>query len=477
MVAMNGRDDVRYHPKPLCEPPAVEAVALVEAGRQDRLVLYLGAGVSIPSPACGPRGNQVADRLRPVVAEMLGVGVSELIEPDLESLAARLERDAADRLAQLKYRAAGVWDFREMQPNYAHEVVALLLREGLVRVVSANWDCAVENGGLGMAIKIEGVSRGTDMLNLPVGALPCYKVHGCARRPPTLVLTRAEVDDPERWARAEVEGAITSGTVVFVGLGTVGSYVSESVQELLDLWTDVATTVRVVDPDGPSEAWTAVLQDRAEEVGVAMGADEFLDDLLRGAVTEALSRVAQASHELHSHEQAPWSAAIVDGHEALRNALLQSRGDAVLRWWRDGVVASEHGRQFIFSPAGQVALMCVSQLAWVDGGELAASGSEGQLAVRSGSRYFEIACRPQAHWTEVARAAQVRIERRRSGGCYAAGAPVTVVIHGATGGFPDPAAPVDIAAETAEGSGVAAGDADAVLFVRAEDAMNGVLAA
>ena len=150
--------------------------------------------------------------------------------------ATRVERDSPDRLGELRTRAAEAWAFRDMEPNYGHEMLALLLREGLSQAVSANWDCGVENGGRRVEVAIEGVSRDLDLLHLPSGALPLYKVHGCARRPETLVLTADEVDQPRLWARAKVQNALTAGTVVFLGLGTVGAYVSEPVRGLFDLW-------------------------------------------------------------------------------------------------------------------------------------------------------------------------------------------------------------------------------------------------
>jgi hypothetical protein len=472
---LNGTPGVRHTPKPLREATIAEAGALVRDGCRDRLVLYLGAGVSVPWPACGPGGNQIADRLRPIAAELLGVAESEVTELTLETLGARVARDAPERLAELKDRAAGVWPLREMEPTYGHEIVALLIREGLVRVVSANWDCGVENGGRQVEVSIEGVSRDIDVLNLADGALPLYKIHGCARRPETLVLTREEVDEPRRWARAKVESALTGGTVVFVGLGTVGGYVGEPVQELTDLWT-AGATVRLVDPYGLSEEWREVLGDHAEDVTVRLGADEFLDDLARAAVSEAISQAGEQARNLHEHEQKPWSEATVTGHGTLRAALAHSPADAILRWWRGGVTPARDGQRFIMDRAGQVILMCVAQLAAFDGGVISAAGSEGALTIRTDRRYFESACRPLEHLTNVERSVRARIERRRRNGCYAPGTPITVAIEGATGEFPHPSAPADIAAGDIQDSDIGAGGQDALRVVRAEDALNGKLA-
>jgi hypothetical protein len=52
---------VRHAPKPLADPPTPTAADLVEAGRTGRLVLFLGAGLSIPSPSPGVAHSQPGD--------------------------------------------------------------------------------------------------------------------------------------------------------------------------------------------------------------------------------------------------------------------------------------------------------------------------------------------------------------------------------------------------------------------------------
>ncbi|HEU5106679.1 MAG TPA: SIR2 family protein [Solirubrobacterales bacterium] len=467
----------RHLPKPLSELPPASAPLLIEDGRNKRLVIYLGAGVSIPMPADGPRGNDVADRLRPLVAKMLGVEVDDLADLSLEALSERVGDDDANRLDELKQRAADAANFRNMEPNYGHEVLALLMREGIIQVVSANWDCAVEVAGGKAGIPIEGVSRGADLDPPPVETLLLFKVHGCARRPETLVLTRAEVDEPELWARSRVQQALTGGTVVFLGLGTLGAYVSEPISEMVPRWIEGAASVHVVDPFGLSEQWEDALGDHDEDVGIVVGSDEFLDDLIRAAVNHALSDVDRTAQELNDTEQKAWSQQIIDGYEMLARGFLDCHGDAILRWWRDGVSASEHGSPFIFTPAGQRALICVSLLLAHDGGNPQTVGEDGDLTVRSPQRYFEIACQPGKHWHEARRGARARVERRRRGGRYATGTPITVVIPDATGEFPSVAAPVDIAANNQSESDIAAENGEGIIYVSAEDAVQGRIAA
>ncbi len=262
-----------------------------------------------------------------------------------------------------------------------------------------------------------------------------------------------------------------------MGLGTLGTYVGEPVRELVELWVGETTTVRVVDPLGLSIPWREVLGERAEDVELVMGADEFLDDLLRAIVREALSRVGELARDLHVNEGQDWSGATVSGHDAVTAAFAESAADAVLRWWRGGVTPGMDGRAFVFDRSGQIALMCVCQLAAADGGYVNVSGVEGDLTLRTDHRYLEIACRPQEHWRKVETTARARVDRRRRAGRYAAGVPITVAIEGAIGAFPDPSAPADIAAAVSTESDIAAADTDAVRILRAEDVLTGKLAA
>ena len=217
---------VRHQGRPLSEEPAAEIAALARAAAQRRLVIYAGAGLSAAPPACGPTGWGVADRLRRPVATMLGIDEPELATLNLEEIAEVVETQSPDKMDHLRDTAATAYDFRGLEPNYGHEIAALLLREGLLEVVSANWDCAIERAGLQVAVAIAGVATATERLQL-AQELPLYKIHGCAKRPQTLALTQSEVDRPQTWAVAQVQSALTAGVVVFVGLGTVGLYVRE----------------------------------------------------------------------------------------------------------------------------------------------------------------------------------------------------------------------------------------------------------
>jgi hypothetical protein len=457
----------------LGEDPRADVAELVQQARQGRLGLYTGAGLSLAEPAAGPRGRQVADTLLPVVAELLGADEKEIAGDDLESLAARVAAAAADKMGELRRRAADAAPFCAMEPNYGHEAVALLMREGLVRALTVNWDLGIETAGTRMDIQIAGVSSPQERAVLGQ-QLPLYKVHGCASRPGTLKLTRDEVNEPMKWAQAEVQQALAGGTVVFVGLGTVGAYVSEPFDELVPLWRTAGATIRVVDPE-LSEPWREALGDQAEGVHVDADAAEFLDDLLRAVAREALAQTVRRIRAIHD-EQSAWTQTMLDGIERLRAALRNVTGQAVLRWMRDGVTHTRDGQQFVLDHAGEQSLMALALLAGADGDvQLELRGPD--LTIRTARQYLEIASRPGEGFQEVERSARERVRRRREHGLYGAGGSVAVAVHGTMGPFPHFEAPVDIAGSEEEAFDVGAGIEDNVRLLRAERAVAGDVAA
>ena len=137
-----------YRPAALSQVPAGRFTTLVQAAKQRRLVLYLGAGISMGPPSCGPAGPAVADVLRPFAARMINVDESDLTGLSLEELSQRVAHEATDRMDDLRARAAEAFDFRGIAPNFGHEAVALLMRERLAEVITVNWDCGVEQAGV-----------------------------------------------------------------------------------------------------------------------------------------------------------------------------------------------------------------------------------------------------------------------------------------------------------------------------------------
>lgn len=463
-----------FRPAPLSQWHPGDLQPLVKAAKLGRLVLYLGAGVSIAEPSCGPTGTTVADNVRRFVARWLEVDPDDLEGLSLEALAQRIEDEAESHLDELRERTAAAFDFRGMTPNFGHSAAALLLREGLVQLVSANWDCAVESAGRDVDVTIERVASQHESAQV-TGGVQVYKMHGCATRPATIHVTQAEVDSPQTWAASRTQQALTSGIVVFVGLGTVGAYVSEPFPQLTRAWASQAASIRVVDPE-MSPVWQNHLGHKiAQEAHIASTADDFFDGLLRAIVNDALDGAEQQAQTLAAHE--PWAKTMVYGFEALRKALGTATADGVLRWWRDGVVSSQAGTPFITELAGQNCVMTVALIAGKDGGDIEASGARSRQTVSSRDRYFEIVSLPGEHFAHVRGVAQARMQRRHAEAVYAdATKPITVVVAGARGKFPASSAPTDIAADPKAVADIASDlGSTSVRLVSAEAAVQGEL--
>jgi hypothetical protein len=467
-----------HTPMTLGDEPDPWVVDVADFAARGKVVLYTGAGVSVAAPSNGPRGNDVADALRQKIADLLGVEESELADLDLEGLAQRVAEEKKDSLGHLKVLAAEAADFISMSPNYAHEVLALLLREGVVTVITANWDCGIEEGGLKNKIAIRALSRRTDLEDLRQNELPLYKVHGCATRPPTLVLTRAEVDAPRDWAKTQVQSTLDRGHVVFLGLGTLGAYVSEPLTHLKQAWEDEDTRIHVVDLREPSDTWRRALGAQTDALSHTMSAERFADDLLRAVVRDGIERGRTAARNLDALERGTaWSHAMVSGMGMLRQALFRSQGDAVLLWWRGSVAKKLDGHTFVLDDRGREALLGVAQLVGRSGDDVVVEGSGGDLTVRAGGSYYEVACWPGLHISEVEVKLRSRVIARRNSGRYGPGRTIAAIVHGASGDFASQNARPDIAAfNGSDDADIAAGRVPNVMLYSAEDAMKGQLA-
>lgn len=459
---------MRHQPLPLSVAPGPEVLPLAVRASEGRLVLYLGAGVSAAPPTNGPMGSAVADLLRPLVAEILACDANEIATLTLEGLTARVASEKPSEMPRLKLAASRTFPFADFEPNYGHTAIALLMREGLVGVITANWDCAVERAGRDVGTLITGITSVMSAQQLSQG-IPLYKVHGCCTDPSTLMLTKEEVDAPDDWARAQVQVALTSGTVVFTGLGTVGDYVSDPIKETLAVWSGYAAAIRVATPSLP-EAWQAVLGTNEDFVHVAGSSDEFLDSLLRAVVVTALDNVRTRAFALSGHDS--WALPMRNGIASLRSALDVIPAHTVLRWWGDGLPDSLRGQRFVCDNSGENVALAVALIAGTDGG-LEAAGAESRFFVRTPQQYIEIMHRPATHFTEAEAIAQAWSARRAEGGSYEPGLAVTYVVSGLVGTIPRWDSATDIAEESDAETDISRSTWNELRFVAAEDCLQG----
>lgn len=445
-----------YEPRALAERPPDRALALAIKAAEGRLAFYVGAGLSMSPPTCLPRGSEVQERVAERARRLLGVEVPEPAgeRPTLEELGdAATALGGSEKLDRLREQAAAAVDFVHAPPNFGHQALALLLREGLVQVLTVNWDCGVERAGSDLGYEVARVMRQQDRTYGPTGPV-IDKLNGCASRPATLRMTRAEVDVPQQWAEHRVGSLLTDGIVVFLGLGTVGGYVADGVDRMLIASQGAPLSVLVVDP-WLSQEWSDALGDHAQQAHVQQTANRFLDDLLRAVLrqgmTEAVERAKRWAQDEH-----PCAEELSDGSDELFAGLEQRAAVPVWRWWRDGAAGQSQGRSFILDNAGVIALATACAL--VADGPLSISGDEDALAVETPKCYVEICSWPGVSASTVLVRQADRIRRRRRRGVYRDLAKRVVSISvGHDGLLPRSSAVLDIAEGAAEATDIVEG--------------------
>lgn len=366
-------------------------------------------------PTSLPRGAVVQRRVADQARHLLGVEVEAPAagQPTLEELGAAAAALGEDVLDQLRALAAAVIDFADVPPNFAHEAIALLLREGLVDVLTVNWDRGIERAGSDLGYTVRPIitqhQRGE-----PTTHPRMDKLNGCASEPHTLRITREEVDEPLAWAEHRVGSVLTDKTMVFLGLGTVGDYVASGVERILAGARGGRLTVFVVTPC-LSIGWAEALGDRADAAHVPARAEPFLDELLRAAVCLALGNAGEAAERAAAAGHGA-SAALRAGAYRLAQAFDRQPATPVWRWWRDGACGAIEGRPFIFDDRGENALAVVFAL--IGDAPVVVTGGDDALVVELEGHYLEISCWPGLQAGQLVERQADRIRRRRRRGVY-----------------------------------------------------------
>lgn len=402
-----------YSPKALRVMAPEIALDLALKADSRRLTFYVGAGLSMSAPTDLPSGNDVQQRIAGRARMLLGVEVTDPAgeTPTLEELGDAASSVSPEALERLRTLAADAIDFVGVLPNYAHEALALLLREGVVEVLSVNWDCAIESAARRLDFELVRVLRQEDRANRPLGPV-MDKLNGCASQPSTLRVTRQEVDEPQTWAAHRVGAVLTDTTVVFVGLGTVGTYVADGVERILEASTERSAPIVVVSTT-LSEAWQTALGDKADNSHADQRAEPFLDDLLRAAMRLALTRGVERAQQWASngHVAGPQLKA---GADLLCEAFMPQPAVPVWRWWRDGALGTSIGEPFILGAAGAIAF--ATACAVISDRTPEVSGRADTLVVELPDCYLEICSWPGETASSVVtrQAERVRSRRRRS---------------------------------------------------------------
>lgn len=452
-------------------PAALDIDHLVSAASNGGLVLFLGAGVSAAPPSSGPMGSAVADRIRSTVAGWLAVEANTLEGLKLEALATHAYQASPANRGRMQTLLAESLGFREMSPNYAHRVAALLLREGAVQVVTTNWDQAVEAAAFEIGFRVEAMISIADDQAARTQT-PLKKLHGCSSVPGSLRISQDEVDQAGLWSEAITSANLLSKSVAFVGYGTVAGYVEKPIQDALGSSPGYASALTVVSRSSPA-SWERILEGHSEARIVEADAEIFFDELLSRFLMPCLDRASLRAGVLAQHE--PWGEGLVAGVESLVVALGQAPADRLLRWWRSPATSVPPGQQFAGTDAGVACLIAVGYLALCDG-DIQFAGRGGTSRVETSKRFVEIASRPGQHFADARPAVEGFVRTRHLDGVYADDRPVTVVIDGVDGSIPAFSGEPDIAGDGRETFNIESSMMNAVSFVAAGDVLAGRIA-
>ena len=338
--------------KAMCEGQSAVAVELAEVAATGRLAIYAGAGLSRSSPTAMPSGAEVAQRCYARLVDLLGPDSLSGAEPgDLVSVADAVESHGQDA-NHVRRTAVGVADFTSARPNFGHGVLALLILEGVVVVITTNWDDCIERAGGDE--RVQAVISDQDRLEVEGPAI--LKVHGCATRPRTVLVTTSDLEAPPHWARDEVNARLSDSHTVFVGIGDIAGYMRKRIEEAeqaIGAEGSVFVVAPSIDETWEESQWAEVLPNLADRCRIAMTSDEFLDDLAGALVRRILRGISEDLME---------DPAIRDRFERSRTAFEQQGSIEALRWLRCCATPRMPGTSVVREQAFSTALIALGTL-------------------------------------------------------------------------------------------------------------------
>jgi len=403
------------------------------------VTVYAGAGLSTPDPTCLPSAKELAlsivDELSPQI------GLDGVEATDLLAVADRVAEEPGGN-ALLHQTILRVANFRGARTNYAHDVLALLLCEGAIRVLVTNYDDCIERAAQPerpiVVLSAAGLVGTTGARLL--------KIHGCATLPDTLRVTRSDLSTVPEWVRSQVHAQLHSDIFVFLGIGSPAEYVNDGLEGLVSELT--AANVHLVDPSlaetwavDPPTGWRALLPALAPEQRHTQTGEQFCDALLRAylhfprhTARDFLSRKQPDD----PHRQ---------GLEALLAAMEQLTAVDVLRWFRGAAFRIAVGSSVVSSPTTMQGLLGLAALVGRDQPLQMLSdgciclrpqpdGSEHDMHSDSSPREFLVmlvTVHATASGSSLETDVLARVRRARTSGRVPSGQPAIVVLAGHSG--------------------------------------------
>lgn len=275
-----------------------DADRLLEAIAANRLLLVIGAGLSMAAPSSLPAASAVAGMCAASYRSKVGKDLPPPLHTDIEALAKHLRSEG--RFDTLFIGELVPWASFDGQPNLGHEAIADFLSCGLALAgVTTNFDTLIETAARRLG---EPDFRAiVDAPDLPreQAHKPLLKLHGCAVRrrdrtiwcreqlvEPTIAPTVAQFTD---WLRPLMRGR----DLLFVGFWSDWEYLRDILIRILP--TGEAQHVYLVDP-APDDA----LEAKAPELWAWAHRPEI-----------ALHRIAESGATVLDELRATWSRAFL----------------------------------------------------------------------------------------------------------------------------------------------------------------------
>jgi hypothetical protein len=339
-----------YRGQPIDSPVKAVAMALLTKAKQGQLVVCAGAGLSMADDACLPSGRALGEQLDARLTAHLAGYISPDDPGDLVKVADAAV-DAAEDLSFLQNEVIKLADFDRAPANFGHRALALLLAEGAVAsVLLWNWDDCIERSApLGERIQVARTFADMSQLHAPRIA----KIHGCATRAETLLISSSQLANPPLWAEAAFTAELRGSTGVFIGIGDVADYAQRRLKELNDDVPDL--DVYVVSPTigtgWSSSAWSLVVSELPMNRRVSCTADQFLDELARAWAFEMVDAV-RAKAALLTGKAAT-------GVEVLLAAFNCQCGNDAIRWCRASAFRHKTGKTVVHSNELEQAMLAL----------------------------------------------------------------------------------------------------------------------
>jgi hypothetical protein len=347
--------------EPLSVPVDAIVMILLPAAREGKLVLCAGAGLSRADDAGLPSGRQLGELLDARLSGRLA-GYASPANPSNLLDVADAAAAASDDLLALQNEVLELADFERATPNFGHRALALLLAEGAVSTLLLwNWDDCVERSALeGERLQVARTREDMDQLRVPSVA----KIHGCATRVRTLLITSEQLEEPPLWTEQAFIDKLRGSTGVFVGIGDVADYAQRRLRELrrdvpeADIYV-VAPEIRL---EWDQSVWAKVMPDLDEARRVAKTADVFLDELARIWALELVEAVEALAEGMAAEPR--------EGVRRVLTALKQRCGSDVVKWWREAGFRRRLGQSVIRSTEAHEAAIALGVLAAETGSDV-----------------------------------------------------------------------------------------------------------